>query len=228
MNIAEKWCRCMPFAKVLLIPTTIFFESIVYRDILWKERMKWKNLDFVGITTYKSLKFIAIEKLKAYLELGFYKPYDVVPLYGTGELLMDQAIKGHTEEFRSIWYETLNQLGYHKNVDFIDRKEVFLRNSYLARPKALEGLISFMNRSISTVSGSPRLQMILSKDAHYQEAKKKVAESVFHSDVYQFYPFVFERLPVFYFHYYNLSVFTSLDQYAYFSNEEVDTLFEGI
>jgi len=82
----------MPFAKVLMIPTTVFFESIVYRDTLWSIRSEWKNLDFVGITTYKSLKFIAIEKLKAYLELGFYKPYDVMPLYGTGELLVRNSM----------------------------------------------------------------------------------------------------------------------------------------
>ena len=92
MDIAERWCRCMPFAKVLMIPTTVFFESIVYRDTLWSIRSEWKNLDFVGITTYKSLKFIAIEKLKAYLELGFYKPYDVMPLYGTGELLVRNSM----------------------------------------------------------------------------------------------------------------------------------------
>jgi len=141
---------------------------------------------------------------------------------------MDQAINGHTEQFRSVWYDTLSQLGYKNNVDSIDRKEVFLRNSYIATPKALEGLITFMNRSIATVSQSTHLQLLLSQDANYREAKKIVAESVFHSNFYQFYPFVFERLPVFYFYYYNLSVFTSLEQYALFSNEEVDTLFEGI
>jgi hypothetical protein len=78
----------MPFAKIIRIPTTVFFESIVYHRLLYSLRDEWKHLDLVGLATYKSIKFSPLEKLKAYIELAYYKPYDVVPLYTTGEQLV--------------------------------------------------------------------------------------------------------------------------------------------
>jgi hypothetical protein len=87
-DIAEKWSKCMPFAKIIRIPTTVFFESIVYQRLLYSLRDEWKHLDLVGLATYKSLKFSPLEKLKAYAELAYYKPYDVVPLYSAGEQLV--------------------------------------------------------------------------------------------------------------------------------------------
>ena len=87
-EIAEKWSSCMPFAKIIRIPTTVFFESIVYQRLLYSLRDEWKHLDLVGLATYKSIKFSPLEKLKAYIELAYYKPYDVVPLYTTGEQLV--------------------------------------------------------------------------------------------------------------------------------------------
>jgi hypothetical protein len=87
-EIASKWSRCMPFAEILRIPTTMFFESIIYKELLPSRRSDWADLDFVGVATYKSLKFVSLEKLKAYLELGFHLHYDIVPLYATGEPLV--------------------------------------------------------------------------------------------------------------------------------------------
>ena len=87
-EIAEKWSNCMPFVTIIRIPTTFFFESIVYQRSLYTLRDEWKHLDLVGLATYKSLKFSPLEKLKAYIELAYYKPYDVVPLYSAGEQLV--------------------------------------------------------------------------------------------------------------------------------------------
>ena len=78
----------MPFAKIIHIPTTVFFESIVYQRMLYSLRDEWKHADLIGLATYKSLKFSPLEKLKASIELAYYKPYDVVPLYSTGEKLV--------------------------------------------------------------------------------------------------------------------------------------------
>ena len=92
-GIAEKWSKCVPFAKIITIPTTVFFESIVYQNLLHSLRDEWKHLDLIGVATYKSLKFSPLEKLKAYIELAYYKPYDVVPLYSAGEQLVRISTK---------------------------------------------------------------------------------------------------------------------------------------
>lgn len=142
---------------------------------------------------------------------------------------MDQAVAGHTKEFQIQWYETLTAMGFTiQEISSLEKVEVFLRNSFIATPRALEGLIAFMNRSIAIASENQMLKTRLSTNAHYREAKKVVARAVFDADVYFWHPFIFERLPVFYFHYYNFSVFQTLREYALFSNAQVDGLFEGI
>ena len=110
----------------------------------------------------------------------------------------------------------------------LEKVDVFLRNSFIATPRALDGLIAFMNRSIAVATENRELNTRLSTNAHYREAKKAIAKAVFDSDFYYWHPFIFERLPVFYFHHYNFSIFQTLREYAMFSNAEVDGLFEGI
>ena len=101
-RIAENWMKCMPFARVIMIPTTFFFESIVYRNILHDIREEWENLDLVGLATYNSLQFSSIEKLKAYVELAYYKPYDVIPLYDAGEQLVRITLKVFLKKFNYV------------------------------------------------------------------------------------------------------------------------------
>jgi hypothetical protein len=110
----------------------------------------------------------------------------------------------------------------------LEKVDVFLRNSFIATPRALDGLITFMNRSINIATENRELKSRLSTNAHYREAKKAIAKAVFDSDFYFWHPFIFERLPVFYFHYYNFSVFQTLREYTLFSNAEVDGLFQGL
>jgi hypothetical protein len=237
-EIANKWSECMPFASVLIIPKSHFFESIIYKEILPNLANEWENLDFVGIATYKSLKFVPLEKLKASLELAFYKPYDVVPLFSAGEFLVEQGVRGHTEEFRNVWYSTLLSVVEEENSEFLfeklkkfDQVEVFLRNTFIASPRALKALVKFMNRSIKVVEeNNPPLFIgsLLSHDAHYREKKETIARAVYDRDYYYWHPFIFERLPVFFFHYYNFSVFGSLKQAQVFSNAMVDDLFKGL
>lgn len=142
---------------------------------------------------------------------------------------MNQAIAGHSTEFKRVWYETLSTLGYRKEeIVRLEGVEVFLRNTFLITPSALDSLVTFMNFSISTVVENSQLRSLLSSDAHYREAKKDVAKRIFRAEVYYWFPFVFERLPVFFAYHSNMSVFHSLEENVKFSNEQVDTLFVGI
>ena len=132
-----------------------------------------------------------------------------------------QAVSGHTIEFKAVWYETLKAIGISAaDIQKADKIDLFLRNSYVAKPSALKGLISFMNHSISIATENAKLARILATDAHYREAKKEVARRVFNSNVYFWHPFIFERLPVFYFHHFNFTVFQSLKEYENFSSNE--------
>lgn len=232
LGIAQKWSLCMPFVKILKIPSTIFFESFAYSSVLsdLTEQATWDQLDFVGIATYKSLKFVSIEKLTAYIELAYYKPYDFVPLYATGENLVPQALGGHTEDFNHVWSATLQALGFNEGDirDHGSKVEVFLRSTFISRPHLMKKLISFMKMSQQVAETNDRLAAILSTDAHYREAKLNVARSVFKADYYHWHPFIFERLPAFYMSYHNVSTFRTLYQTEWFENTQLRGLYDGL
>ena len=67
-DVAKQWTLCMPFVKILMVPNTPFFESYVYKMYLNKKEIQikdeWEKMDFIGVATYKSLKFLTTEKLK--------------------------------------------------------------------------------------------------------------------------------------------------------------------
>ncbi len=99
-----------------------------------------------------------------------------------------------------MWTKLLNKLSYSSTtISKLSRKRIFARNSILIRPHALIKLMKFMNEAmmLSILNDDMRLQ--LKRDAHYKSMNKSVASHIFHTDqYYEFYPFIFERLPVFY------------------------------
>lgn len=230
-TVASEWTRCKPWATVVRIPTTKFFESIVYKEVLPALVSDWEGLDFVGIATYRSLKFSPLEKIKTSLELGHFKPYDVMPLYTTGENMMDQAVSGHTTRFVQVWDNLLRTMGFNeKDIRKGDRAEVFLRNSILIRPAWLKKLSKFMISAMDIVQTNATIHADFITDAHYQESiyRKAVAQRVFHTDYYQWHPFIFERLPVFFLQHNNASVFGTLRETEWFDFENSEQIFKGL
>jgi hypothetical protein len=233
VDIAQQWSRCMPFVEILRIENTPFFESYAYATILSdKERQKeWSELDFVGLATYKSLKFLSIEKLEAYLQLAYYSPFDFIPLYNTGENLLQQAVRGHTQEFKGVWDATLSAYGFTaEEIRSGDDIEVFLRNTFITTPHWMVELCAFMNRYIHIASTNETLGLVLASNSHYREAKLHVARIVFHENFYHWHPFIFERLTPFFVHIRNISVFGSLYQTEWFENTNISTdgLYKGL
>lgn len=230
-EIASRYCRCKPWTRILQIPSTPFFESIIYDELLQQRRAEWEGMDFVGVSTYRSLKFAPLDKLKALLELAQHKPYDVAPLFTTGEYLQAQAVRGHTAEFTQVWDMLLKVQGFtEQEIRAQDSVEVFLRNSMIIRPRWLKRLTQHMSEAIQLVVTNASIQAAFATDAHYQEAKyrKKVAETVFHTPYYQWHPFIFERLPVFYLHHYNASIYGTLRETEWFDTRDSGSLFKGL
>lgn len=228
---AMQWTQCKPWATVVRIPTSSFFESIVYKEVLPQLASEWEGLDFVGIATYRSLKFSPLEKMKAYLELGFHKPYDVVPLYTAGENMMQQAVDGHSAQFKQVWDNLLKTMGYSEpQIRNADVAEAFFRNSILIRPSWLKRLSQFMISAMDVVQNNATIRAEFATDAQYKEAiyRKAVAQRVFHTDFYQWHPFIFERLPVFFLHHHNASVYGALRQMEWFDFANSEQVFKGL
>lgn len=154
-----------------------------------------------------------------------------MPLYTAGEYMMQQAVTGHTTQFMQIWDHLLLTIGFtNQQIRASDRAEVFLRNSMIIRPTWLKRISKFMISAMDVVDHNATIRAEFATDAHYQEAiyRKAVAQRVFHTDYYQWHPFVFERLPVFYLHHYNASVYGTLRETEWFDFDNSGDVFKGL
>ena len=232
-SVAQKWIACKPWAREIRISTTKFFESYAYTEELVDLISEMRAVEFVGLATYRSLKFVSLEKMKCYLELAQFKPYDVVPMYTTGERLVPQAVSGHGKRFKRVWYRFVRSMGYTiAEIRATDDVEVFLRNTFIARTREMINLTYFMEKAIFHAQHNSSVRALLASDAHYKEARyrKNTAQRVFGAKHYQWHPFIFERLPVFFFaNQPHVRVYGSLYQEHWFGNNYSTTsLFEKL
>jgi len=195
---------------VVRITTTPFFESVVYRDIVTLLAREGP-VDYVALATYRSVQMLPLEKLHALLHLAHYGGFDVVPLMNYGFPLMEQAVRAHRDGFKAAWDGLLTALGHSDAaIRRHDHAEVFLRNSFVCRVAWFHRLAAFMVRAMDTATNDAAVARRLQQDAHYEAATKGVAQRVFNTPYYQYHPFVFERLPVFFFHHEGAKVYTML------------------
>jgi hypothetical protein len=88
--------------KPYYIDSTIFFEYISYRNFYPFHTAEWENLDYIGLTTYKTLNdatFCAIE-IKRLLNIAKSHNYDIIPLIRSSKKLLIASIKSHTTNFK--------------------------------------------------------------------------------------------------------------------------------
>jgi hypothetical protein len=220
-QLASDWSKCMPWAKVINITSTIFFESIIYQQNLPMLEEEWIQYDFIGIATYKSVQHFTIEKLKMSLELlsSSANIYDVIPLMLSGEYLLEQGIKGHTKEFKFVWETFLHTYGYDYNrIEQLYHIEAFWRNTFLIKKIWLQKLILSMNKAMNIALYQHSINQLLHRHVLYNEQKKDIAKKIFQHENYAWFPFIFERLPCFFLHEQNAKIYSTIREISYFEN----------
>lgn len=211
----NEWCRCKQWCRPIRIKTTVFFESIIYSYFYhyFLMTVEWKDLQYIGIATYKSIRKGPRSKLKRAADLALSMQFDVIPLMNSGKLFMAQAIDGHSSSFKDVWYKSLTFLGFNDtSIAGADTVQMFYRSTYFVRPTVLVALSDFMVRAMDAVVNNIELRALLSNDSKYPMGTFgdiEVARRVFNKPYYEYHPFIFERLPVFFFHHHNISVYGS-------------------
>ena len=159
---AKRWCMCRPWTRMLRVTSSVFFESMVYKDItsILDAESRVQPLDYVALASYRSVQMLPVEKLQTLLHLleaskvcitvtflqsnslhssnhnryRYQGHLDVVPLMNYGFPLMSQAIAAHTTAFQVAWDTLLLSMGYSQtDIRAVDGIEVFLRNSFITR-----------------------------------------------------------------------------------------------
>lgn len=208
-SIARGYQACHEaWVRIADLPTTVFFESYLYKAFLPQHFHELTAYDYVITVTYKTLSrhllprympVLSFNGIKRMLKVARSGEYDVLPFMRDFEEMMTTSVKYHTEHFRTAWDSLLMELGFNRTV--IERlypMKAFYRNVFIIKPSILAQLTVFMNKAIDVAETNPRIKAMLQKNAKYTLGTPQVAHKVFGTSYYQLYPFVFERLPAFY------------------------------
>lgn len=218
-NIAQAYIDCYNARHWMFVarsPTTVYFESLIYKTVLPSLKKQWQNYDFVITATYKTLTrnlmpkilpFQSFQNVVDMLRVAHHMKYDVTPFLRQNESMLNISIKYHKEGFKDAWFELLYELGYNDStiIKFSNVKG-FYRNVFIIKPFILQQVCDFVTKAIVVTERSPRLQELMKKDAHYVMGNNEVSRKVFGTRYYQLYPFIFERLPIFYLNFINATI----------------------
>ena len=209
-HLARKFSACKEsWIQPVHINSTVFFESIIYRDIFPLYQKEWELYDYVATATYKTVaKQLHYNKFTQNLDLIYNSlliaksgNYDIVPFLRSGSGTMSFCLYFHGKQFRTAWDALLLELGY--TIEIIrshDEMKSFYRNIFIIKPKILKELMGFMSRAMHIATTNPMVKELLQVDSQYKEGSEEVSLRIFGTKYYQLHPFIFERLPSFYLH----------------------------
>ena len=182
-----------PWAKVIMIPTTYYLESIMYSHILSLREDEWEHEDFVGCMSWRaSTKINVFDDIESYTTRGA----EFVALMYRGDPLVDAADMYHPG-FKRVWVSALGKMGLDSSAVTHPDLPSFYCNYWLATPAIMKEYIQFFKRFRKALESlDPPERDILWSDSKYKGAlpvEKRL--KIWGTRWYPFHPFLSERLP---------------------------------
>lgn len=194
---------------------TQYLESDIY-IILDDCKHEWVNFDYIGIVSYSILlKLESFMKQKVNFnwqqilkEIEKHK-FDIIGLFGLQYVknnypisMLEGACFQHGLNFHRSWYILLNNIGY--NDDQIYDKNVlpFLCNWWISKPNLMLDYIQFYKTCRDKIEKNSLLKDLIESNSFYTSGNLSAndIQYIFKKPFYTLTPFIFERLPCFYFH----------------------------
>lgn len=211
-QIARKFAQCKEhWVRVVRLNVSIFFETVIYKDVYPLYMEDWRSVDYIVSATYKTIHTIQLHKgiyykqdeaeVRKMLEVASAGGYDFVPFLRSHTTLMDSILYWHGPAFKVAWDALLSKLGFSiERIRQFDSARPFYRNIFISRPRTLLKLCDLMSQAMAIVKEDKDLAALFETDAKYAGGKEEVALKVFGTKYYQLHPFIFERLPSFFLH----------------------------
>jgi hypothetical protein len=101
-----------------------------------------------------------------------------------------------------VWDYLLVVLGYDETaLRRCDLVNPFFRNAFAMKTDLVKSYTKFVNDAIETTLHNEKCDVLFNHDAQYRVYKNQsvITQKIFQTEQWQFHPFVFERLPNFYF-----------------------------
>lgn len=203
--------------EVLRLPSpgTPFMESAAF-GILETRACEWEGEDFVGVLTYSVLtkmkKFSGRNMDCDWVSLrnrATMEGFDVVSLFGMEYRrhekrisVLEGSVFQHGLSYFLAWKELLSRLGYTASQIEEAGVDGFFCNWWFARPGAFMDYCRFYGAARRVALTDREVSVRLARDAGYKSGNMSAEQRlvVFGGPEYTLHPFVFERLPPFYFH----------------------------
>lgn len=206
------------WSRLIMLPQSVFFESVVFIDIIPQRINEWINYDYVGTVSWKA--FHKFEKVLKVGELSIPDAVssapagvDVIGLLGWSKNLtngkpismLTKANNMH-HRFSDIWSKLLGAMNYTSQQISTEGMIPFHCNYFLTKPAHMLKFISFIRTATNLMQSLTSIQEDLWSDVHYKN-NIDIAKRVFGRDSYAYHPFIGERLSPFFFNAQNLSIY---------------------
>ena len=194
------------WARVIHIPTTFYLESIMYLNILPRVHHEWRHVDLVGAVAWSAhTKQPLIFKADTICEEAMAHGADVVTFLHRGDPLIQTAEKWHPG-FEKLWCGLMQTFGWYEEVYMSTSIPSFYANYWATTPALMKRYCAFASDVAHRLDTRKDLTALLWRDASYSArgndiAKLSAAECmrIWGTPFYTFHPFLFERLPCYWF-----------------------------
>jgi hypothetical protein len=197
-NFANERYSNYDWAKVIKIETTVLFESIMYDKWLIDNEDDWKDFDYIGFLSWKFEYKIIMPDFNKIIEiLEKNNSYELVPLF----ICNTKPIYDH-EHMYIILKSLFKELNYPDDYLTSNNFLAIYCNFWIARIDILRKYLIFFKKCKNIINNNHIIQKYIYLDAKYGNCslpKEKLLQ-IFNKPYYYYHPFIYERIPTYYFH----------------------------
>ena len=195
-NFALQKYQSLPWAKVIKIDSSVLFESIVFDSWLIDNFHDWNNYDYIGFLSWKFEQKIPFASLEyAFNILNYDNSIEVFPLFYGNPIYFFDA-----KNLYPILDILFDNLGFEKNFISNNRFKPFYCNYWIAKKNILIEYIYFFKRCVNIINSNKDIQNLIWDNIHYANIANIDLMKIFNKPYYCYHPFIYERIPIFFFH----------------------------
>lgn len=190
------------YFKIIIIPTTLYLENIMYNNWLLEHIDEWENCEYVGTISWKAFEKINRSIFDNLLDCLMKNKPDIISFYGSSNnnTILD------TDKYHPHFSSILKILMYNLNIDssiyFDPNMIIFYSNYWITTPKWMKKYIDFFKKAQYILDTNEDIQEKLWSDSLYNgKLSKDECLNIFKKPYYTYHCFLCERLPSIYFWY---------------------------
>lgn len=192
------------YYNLIHIPTTKYFESIIFYDQVFQ--ITPKDTDYIGFITYKFNKFVVQDDTQLMRAMHQHPDFDIYILFPSDRYAKEEITSGHSHDAWMAFESLTKRLGLQDAAN----AAVFWRNYWIGKRDIVKEFSLLVTRAILLVETDEALGKQFMGNSMYPGALLKDQDrllKITNRPWYTYHPFLFERLICAFVHHHKLRVF---------------------